>query len=150
MRLVTALGLATSVLCSACDRSDEGASAQQGARASAGADPHAAFTSYDCDQVEALLEKDQAVPVDVNSTDTRLKMGTLPGAILLSDTQDFTLAELPSDRGTPLVFYCGGKRCMSAPKAAERAKDAGYANVAVMREGIRGWVAAGKRVDPQS
>lgn len=110
-------------------------------------DPHAGLSSYDVDRVAELLEKQALVPVDANSPGTREKYGTLPSAVLLSSSDDYALSELPSDKEKGLVFYCGGERCTSAPKAAKRAMEAGYQNVHVMRAGIRGWVKAGKKID---
>ncbi|MBA3502772.1 MAG: rhodanese-like domain-containing protein, partial [Deltaproteobacteria bacterium] len=45
--------------------------------------------------------------VDCNSEKTRKKVGILPGAVLIDD-ETFTASELPSDKSTKLVFYCGG------------------------------------------
>ncbi len=59
----------------------------------------------------------------------------------------FKTSELPENKFSKLVFYCGGQACMAAPKAAKVAQDAGYKDVNVMRAGIRGWVKAGKAVD---
>ena len=61
-------------------------------------------------------------------------------AVLLTNARTFEAGELPADKGTELVFYCGSERCNAAPKAATRAKELGYTAVKVMPEGIRGWV----------
>ena len=71
----------------------------------------------------------------------------MPGAVLLSSYDGYNVKELPAAKDTKLVFYCGGKACTAAPKAATMAKNAGYSDVNVMRAGISGWVAAGKSVD---
>jgi rhodanese-related sulfurtransferase len=49
--------------------------------------------------------------------------------------------ELPADKQAPLVFYCSGAMCRKAPRAARRATQLGYADVAVMSAGIGGWMA---------
>ncbi len=113
-------------------------------------DPHAAFTDLSPEQVDALLAEKDCVPVDANDADTRAKYGVLPGAVQLSSYADFQASELPEDKATKLVFYCGGHKCTAAPKAAKLAQEAGYRDVAVMRAGIRGWVDAGKKVDKPS
>ena len=72
-------------------------------------------------------------------------MGTLPGAVLLSDSETFKLSELPPDKSKALVFYCGNTQCGASHEAAEKAITAGYTNVKVMPDGIAGWVKAGKK-----
>lgn len=111
------------------------------------ADLHAAFTDLSPDQVDELLAKNGCVPVDANNADTREKYGVLPGAVKLASYSELKASELPDDKSTKLVFYCGNEKCSAAPKAAKLAKDAGYEDVNVMRAGIRGWVGAGKKVD---
>lgn len=109
-------------------------------------DLHDAFTDLSPDDLQKLVNDKGCVPVDANGSSTREKYGVVPGAVLLSGS-DFKTSELPEDKNAKLVFYCGGKACMAAPKAAKVAKEAGYEDVNVMRVGIRGWVDAGKKVD---
>lgn len=115
--------------------------------AQATADPHASFARLPVEDVAGLLESKKARAVDANGADTRKEYGTLPGAVLLSNARTFDATELPEDKSTELVFYCGSTSCNAAPKAAARAKELGYTAVKVMPEGIRGWVKAGKPVD---
>ena len=117
------------------------------AHARAASDPHAALPKVSVDEVAALIEAKQVQPVDANGADTRKEYGTLPGAVLLTNYRSFDLSELPADKSKELVFYCGGETCSAAPKAAERAKEAGYTSVKVMSAGITGWVKAHKPVD---
>lgn len=98
------------------------------------------------DELDQKLAKGGCVPVDANGTGTRKKMGIVPGAVLLSDSEAFSLSELPADKAKELVFYCGSTQCGASHEAAERALTAGYTNVKVMNEGIAGWVKAGKKV----
>lgn len=114
------------------------------------ADPHAAFTDLSPEKVDAMLAAKECVPVDANGDKTRSEYGILPGAVLLSDYKAFDASELPDDKSTKLVFYCGGQACTAAPKAAKVAQQAGYADVNVMRAGIRGWVKDGRKVDKPS
>ena len=96
----------------------------------------------------ASLFQAKAVPVDANSPDTRKEYGVIPGARLLSSSSDYDCAsELPSDKGTPLVFYCGNEHCSASDAAAERALSAGYSNVKVLRAGILGWKESGQKTD---
>jgi rhodanese-related sulfurtransferase len=73
-------------------------------------------------------------------------MGTLPGAVLLTDSDTFTISELPTDKTKTLVFYCANTQCGASHTAAEKALTAGYTSVKVMPDGIAGWVKAGKKV----
>lgn len=117
------------------------------APATASADPHAGLDKVSVDEVAALLESKKAQAVDANGADTRKELGTLPGAVLLTNYRSFNLSELPADKSKELVFYCGGEACTAAPTAARRAKEAGYTDVKVMSAGISGWVKAHKPVD---
>jgi rhodanese-related sulfurtransferase len=98
------------------------------------------------DEVASLLATHAVRAVDANGPETRQEYGTLPGAVLLSNYRTFDTSELPADKGTELVFYCGGLACSAAPHAAARAKAAGYTDVKVMPQGILGWVKAGKPI----
>ncbi len=60
------------------------------------------------DQLDKDLAAKTATPVDCNGDSTRKHMGTIPGAILISDEEKFAATELPADKTTKLVFYCGG------------------------------------------
>ena len=101
--------------------------------------------------VAALLSAKSATILDANDVDTRKEQGVVPGAVLLSSSRDYALSELPPAKDTKLVFYCGGTACRASDKAAKRAADAGYADVSVMRAGIRGWKSAGQATaTPQS
>jgi rhodanese-related sulfurtransferase len=112
----------------------------------AAADPHAGFEKLSVDEVAALIDSKKVQAVDANGADTRKEFGTLPGAVLLTNYRSFDLSELPADKSRELVFYCGGEACTAAPKAAARAKEAGYTAVKVMSAGITGWVKANKPV----
>jgi len=94
--------------------------------------------------VEHQLTAGRLVAVDANGEQTRKKMGVVPGAVLLTSSED--ISALPPDKAKPLVFYCANTRCSASDKAASKAATAGYTNVKVMREGIAGWVRAGKQV----
>ncbi len=51
--------------------------------------------------------------------------------------------ELPKDKGTRVVFYCGGVQCDLSHKAAEWAMAKGYTRVGVFHEGVPAWKKAG-------
>jgi len=99
-------------------------------------------------EVQKMVASKSATVFDANGADTRKEYGVVPGAKLLSSSRDYPLSELPSDKSSQLVFYCGGTKCRASDRAAERAAEAGYTRVSVMRAGIRGWKAAGARTEP--
>ncbi len=95
-----------------------------------------------------LAKKDAKVAVyDANNKDTRTKDGVIPGATLLVSSKGYDTAKvLPAAKDTNVVFYCANKQCMASHAAAKRAAAAGYTNVAVLADGIEGWVKAGQAV----
>jgi rhodanese-related sulfurtransferase len=54
------------------------------------------------------------------------------------------LDELPADKGTRLIFYCGGVKCDLSQKAAALADEKGYTQVGVFAEGEPAWRESGK------
>ncbi len=87
----------------------------------------------------------KVVIVDANNEQARAEAGMVPGAIKLSSYNQYNLAELPTDKNTTLVFYCYNSYCQASHAAAERALQAGYTDVRVMKAGIVGWNAANKK-----
>ena len=98
------------------------------------------------DQLDTQLASNGCQAVDANGDGTRKKMGVIPGAVLLTDSDPFLPSELPADKSKPLVFYCSNTHCGASHDAAAKAMTAGYTNVKVLPEGIAGWVKAGKKV----
>jgi rhodanese-related sulfurtransferase len=97
------------------------------------------------DELDTMLAKHECQPVDANGERTRQKLGVIPGAVLLTDSDTFLPSELPSDKSKTLVFYCANTSCGASHEAAEKALTAGYKNVKVLPDGIAGWVKAGKK-----
>ena len=64
------------------------------------------FATLTVDEVAAQVEAKQITPVDCNGDGTREKMGVVPGAILITDEEQYGPSELPADKNTKLVFYC--------------------------------------------
>lgn len=96
------------------------------------------------DDLDRQLAAGGAQAVDANGDTTRKRLGTIPGAVLLSDYEAFSLSELPTDKSRPLVFYCANEYCGASHEAAKRARFAGHTDVKVLPAGIAGWVKAGK------
>lgn len=101
------------------------------------------------DEVDQLLQAEKKPLVfDANSDSTRKKYGTLPGAKLLSSTDAAEVkAALPESKNEKLLFYCSNTKCNAGEKAANKALEAGYADVNVMPAGIKGWAQAGKKTN---
>jgi rhodanese-related sulfurtransferase len=105
-------------------------------------------TEVTIEQLDQSLANGDCTPVDANGDGTRKKLGTIPGAVLLTDSDTFSPSELPADKSRQLVFYCANTRCGASHDAAGKAMTAGYKNVKVLPEGIAGWVKAGKKTQP--
>jgi rhodanese-related sulfurtransferase len=101
-------------------------------------------------QAAPLLKDGKATAFDANNESTRAKFGVIPGAVLLTNVVSYSLDQLPADKTRPLVFYCANTRCTASDTAAHRATDAGYRDVAVLRDGIQGWKQAGQPTAPVS
>jgi rhodanese-related sulfurtransferase len=99
------------------------------------------------DEVAKFVKEKTATVVDANGADTRREYGVIPGAVLLSNHREYAMSELPASKSNKLVFYCGGTMCRASDKAASRALAAGYTDVSVLREGIKGWKSAGQPTD---
>ncbi|MBI3555067.1 MAG: rhodanese-like domain-containing protein [Deltaproteobacteria bacterium] len=93
-----------------------------------------------------MAQKDAKIAIfDANNKETRQKDGVIPGATLLTSYKDYDTAKvLPAAKDTNVVFYCANQQCMASHAAAKRAAKAGYTNVAVLSDGIQGWVKAGQ------
>jgi rhodanese-related sulfurtransferase len=73
--------------------------------------------------------------------------GHIPGAINIPDSQfDKLVDKLPADKGTLLLFYCGGLECMLSHNSAFKAEKLGYTNIKVYPAGSPEWKAKGGQV----
>jgi rhodanese-related sulfurtransferase len=97
-------------------------------------------------QLVSLVQAGKCTVVDANNPTTRQDMGVIPGAKLLSNYEDYDLAELPAAKDQKLVFYCANESCGASHAAAEKALLAGYSDVNVFPGGIAGWKKAGNEV----
>jgi len=84
-------------------------------------------------------DKTNAVLIDARPARVFAK-GSIPGAINIPDTQfDKEAGKLPTDKATPLVFFCGGLQCVLSDKSAAKAKALGYTNILTYPEGYPDW-----------
>jgi rhodanese-related sulfurtransferase len=59
--------------------------------------------------VAKAIDENQAVIVDSRPKKPKYDKGHIPSAISIPDSQFENLkGKLPQDKGTPLIFYCGG------------------------------------------
>lgn len=145
MRLLL-LTLSVVLFIAACKDSGQ-ASATEGAPTQSADEAEVAIPEISVEDAAKALEAG-AVAVDANSESTREKNGTVPEAVILTSSYKYDLAQLPDDKSKDLIFYCSNTSCTASDAAAERASANGYQNVHIMREGIKGWKAAGKPTAP--
>ncbi len=102
---------------------------------------------------KALLDKKAAAFFDTRNA-LNFGKGHIPGAQIVAYkeksafaadfdvTQDsFELAKLPSDKNAKIVIYSDGPKGWKSYKAVILSVNAGYKNVAWMRDGFAGWTA---------
>ena len=83
------------------------------------------------------------VLIDSRPKRKKYDKGHIPTALSIPDSQFAKMQDqLPADKNTPLVFYCGGLKCRLSHKSAKKAIDLGYTKVSVFSEGYPAWVAA--------
>ena len=97
------------------------------------------------DDVKRMRERgDDVTLVDVRE-DREWNLGHLPGAVHMSRGTLEGKIEQTVPRERQVVLYCaGGSR---SALAADSLRQMGYANVASMKGGFRGWVDAGGDVE---
>ena len=87
--------------------------------------------------------KTSMVLIDSRPKRKKYDKGHIPSALSIPDSQFAKLQDqLPADKSTPLVFYCGGLKCRLSHKSAKKAIDLGYTRVSVFADGYPAWVAA--------
>ncbi|MBW1956202.1 MAG: sulfurtransferase [Deltaproteobacteria bacterium] len=85
-------------------------------------------------------KKSDMVLIDSRPKRSKYDKGHIPGAVSIPD-MDFEkmLDQLPRDKETLLVFYCGGFKCRLSHKSAQKAMALGYKNVVVYAAGYPDW-----------
>ena len=67
--------------------------------------------------------------------------GHIPMAVSMPYSQmDKMIDQLPENKDSLLIFYCGGLECKLSHQAAFKAESLGYKNVKVFSEGYPGWL----------
>ncbi len=98
--------------------------------------------------IESLVaqepDKGQYMLVDARP-EIKFAAGYLPWAVSIPKQElKERLAELPKDKATKLVFYCGGISCKLSVESATIAEEAGYTEVYAFSSGMPSWEKAGK------
>ena len=96
------------------------------------------------DWVKSQIDKKtNMVLIDSRPKRKKYDKGHIPTALSIPDSQFAKMQDqLPEDKSTPLVFYCGGLKCRLSHKSAKKVIDLGYTRVNVFAEGYPAWVAA--------
>jgi hypothetical protein len=84
-----------------CQKSDPAAGTP-----AAASSKEATFPEMTVDEVDHALAANQIKVVDCNMDETRKKLGVIPGAILVEETDSYPESLLPNDKTAKLVFYC--------------------------------------------
>ncbi|MBF0251254.1 MAG: rhodanese-like domain-containing protein [Alphaproteobacteria bacterium] len=102
------------------------------------------FESVSAAYVKDIVDKPNgAVIIDARPKGKQYDVGHIPGAINIPNTFfDKMVDQLPADKGTELIFYCGGPKCPLSFKSATKAKALGYTNIKLFQAGYPAWEAA--------
>lgn len=96
------------------------------------------FADISMKDVKAAADAKSAVIIDANSP-ASYKAGHVPGALNWAAIKDDLAANLPADKSTEIIAYCGNPKCGAYLQAAKAAEKLGYTNVKHMSAGIAGW-----------
>jgi rhodanese-related sulfurtransferase len=98
-------------------------------------------------ELEAILAgKAPYVLVDARPAE-QYREGHVPTSInIFAKELPANLGRLPADKGTLIVFYCGGPTCPYTGQSIETASAAGYTNLKGFQVGIPAWKKVGKPV----
>ena len=98
------------------------------------------YASVSADYVAKKIESNEITLIDARPYKPKFVKGHIPTAINIPDSKfDEMVDQLPQDKTTPLVFYCGGHTCKLSHKSAKKAIALGYSNVKVFSAGYPGW-----------
>ena len=97
----------------------------------------ASFPLLTWEEVSAAMQ-DGAILADARRPEGYAE-GHIEGAVNVPVRDQVAFDKLPADKSAKLIFYCGGPYCRASLKAATRARELGYTNVAEYRGGYPEW-----------
>ena len=99
------------------------------------------YAAVSVEYVKSQIDKKaDVVIVDSRPKRSKYDKGHIPTAISIPDSQfDKLKDQLPQDKNTPLIFYCGGFKCPLSHKSAVKAMDLGYKKAMVFAAGYPAW-----------
>ena len=100
--------------------------------------------------VKAVVDgKAKGVIIDSRPARTKYVKGHIPGALSQpwSKFKRGKVNVMPKDKGTHIIFYCGGLKCPLSHKSAFKAEKMGYTNIAVYAAGMPDWKKNGGKVE---
>jgi rhodanese-related sulfurtransferase len=100
------------------------------------------YPSISRNDLSKAMKKGSIVILDANGTDS-YNEGHIPGALNFESPDSAWSKNLPEDRSTQMVAYCGGPRCMAWKGAAIQLSSMGYKNVFHYPGGLMEWTDEG-------
>jgi rhodanese-related sulfurtransferase len=112
--------------------------------ADAGGKPEAAMRFPEIKQAELVkgVQDKTVFLVDANGNES-YATAHIPGAASFDKATGRFSKDLPADKGTMIVAYCGGPGCEAWCGAADKLEAMGYKNIRHYKGGIKEWKQAG-------
>ncbi|RKU26731.1 hypothetical protein C6497_13130 [Candidatus Poribacteria bacterium] len=105
--------------------------------------PSNSTRQVDFPAVHLIWKKGDAIFVDTRSA-ASFKRGHIPRAVNVPINRvKSTISELPTNKETYLITYCGSVECPNAYQLMNMLLGQGYINVKFFPRGLRGWHALG-------
>lgn len=96
------------------------------------------------EDLKKAIEEKKVVLLDCNG-DESYANGHIPTA--LNGKADDIGSKLPADKAALIVAYCGSEKCTAWKGGASKASKLGYTNIKHFSGGLKGWVAAGGKLE---
>lgn len=93
-------------------------------------------------ELKALVDAKGATIIDANSAKV-YDSGHIPGAVSFAKNEKTLANQLPKDKNTLIVAYCGGPMCTAWEDPAKQAKTLGYSNIKHFKGGLKTWKDSG-------
>lgn len=106
------------------------------------AEYQARFPEIKRDELQKAITEKTVFLVDANGTDSYVT-AHIPGAVNFDKAAKTFTKDLPADKSTLIVAYCGGPGCEAWCKAADKLDEMGYKNIRHYKGGIKEWKQAG-------